>query len=605
MTVRRVQGRESPTWGSIMRHSGFCSFLRGYGAAVLPIAALSLCFASGCKSACRPGTVLQNGSCVRPANTEDAINADGGPVAVASAADGGRTQPGQGVTTSSQQEATQPQQSGPGVNSAGSGGAPAVPESSGAMSAASAGAAAAEPPVGVTSEDPCKDSPGRNFCDGKTLVLCTPDGTTESRNECETEAFCLTGVVSGTCAVCQPGLFVCEGPELSLCDATGQYVPQQTCSDSEPCNAATGTCTTLLCAPNSTVCDRSGVFRICNETGDAWLEERPCGAGLCDMESGCLACAPGASACSPDGSALMVCLDDGSDYQMMACEPRNDCYTAACAGGLCRSNPRADGESCGSGRACINGSCVTQVCRPGETGCSGTMTRTCSGDGTRWIAGTECGARGTECEPGTCEEGVCVSKPARDGTSCNSGRGTCYSGECGECADGTTNACATPARSCGAAHRTCRNGTWGECVADGCPQNQSCQDKARDGYACLPSTTPSGCKNCTFDGRSLTCDCPKADNNGDFRSTLAWSSACSPTQSITICSGQMACKDCLQQIYDQGSFDSSCTGCTYNFKSLTCQCKDRAGNTVTASTYDLPCPSGFSNNDGKLVCPGG
>jgi hypothetical protein len=503
--------------------------------------------------------------------------------------------------------ATPPQKSGSGINTAGSDAVPAAPESrpAGPMSASFAGAASAEPPVDVTSGDACQDSPGRNFCDGMTLVGCTPDGATASRSECDTEAFCLTGLASGTtCAVCQPGLFKCDGSELSLCNVAGQFVPQHECANAEPCNAATGTCTTLLCTPNSTVCDRNGVFKTCNATGEAWLEERPCGAGLCDMTSGCLACVPGASACSPDGSGLMVCAPDGSDYHMMACEPRNDCYTATCVGGLCRSNPRADGEPCGAGRVCINDSCVAQVCRPGEMACDGTATRTCSADGTKWIAGTECGTGGTECEPGTCQAGVCVSKAVRDGTSCNSGRGTCYAGECGECTDGTTSACDTPAQSCGAAHRTCSKGTWGECVADGCPQNQSCQNKASNGYACLPTNTP-GCKNCTFDGRTLTCDCPKADNKGDFRSTLAWSSACSPTQSITVCSGQMACKDCLQQIYDQGSFDASCTGCTYNFKSLTCQCTDNAGSTVTASTYDLPCPSGYSNNNGKLVCPGG
>jgi hypothetical protein len=70
------------------------------------------------------------------------------------------------------------------------------------------------------------------------------------------------------------------------------------------------------------------------------------------------------------------------------------------------------------------------------------------------------------------------------------------------------------------------------------------------------------------------------------------------------CSGQLSCIDCFEQLKQQGSFDTTCTGCVYNYKSLVCDCLKKDKTTVRAEYYfdNGPCPSGLSNDDGRLTC---
>ena len=384
----------------------------------------------------------------------------------------------------------------------------------------------ANPPV---ASGPCAGRAGESVCNGAVLELCDSTGNTMSSQACISADLCQIGITTGACAMCSPGAFRCDGAMLMQCDGTGSYEPAQQCASADLCNEASGACTPMKCMPNTKACDSSGTLRTCNADGSAFLEQLPCGQGLCDSQNGrCNMCVPGAKTCSASGNALMTCSADGQ---------------------------RMDSN--------------------------------------------QCPASGNQCTSSSCRLGACSVEDNASGSPCSSGGTVCDgSGKCVECLDGAKQACTA---QCGAGTRTCSGGKWGDCTMNtACPADQDCRDSKGNGYHCLPTGGYlDSCANCSFANGSLTCTCTTANNGGTFTSTLKVT--CSG-DAITNCSGQLSCEDCFQQIVDQGTFNSSCKDCNYNYKSLTCSCLNKDKMYVTSTLTRLPCPAGIDNIDGVLTC---
>jgi hypothetical protein len=300
--------------------------------------------------------------------------------------------------------------SGPGSNDHGDSNAPSHSGESGADAttgaAATAGAAA---PSG-----PCASQPGGTVCEGAQLHHCDAKGGVSTSETCMSEALCEIGAPHGACAVCAPQTFQCEGTQLQECNDSGQYALKATCDTAALCMETAGACTPMLCSPNSKQCGGDGTLRICNADGSAFEQEAPCGVGLCDGTNGrCNVCRPGAKRCS--GASVLTCSSDGQNETMMACTPRDTCWSAACTGsGNCQQTPAPANTKCATGVCDGLGSCVgcltnancsaNQVCDPGSRSC---MEKPC-GNG-QYDPGESCEiAAPNQYTGGTCNPSNCL-----------------------------------------------------------------------------------------------------------------------------------------------------------------------------------------------------
>jgi len=117
--------------------------------------------------------------------------------------------------------------------------------------------------------------------------------------------------------------------------------------------------------------------------------------------------------CVDDWTVPITCID-GDLCEDVDCDDANDCTNDECdpTNGTCINAPVDDGTECDGGAGiCSNGECVlVDLCE--DVDCND---------------GNEC--TNDECDP---TDGSCSNPPAEDGTTCDSGAGTCSNGECVE-----------------------------------------------------------------------------------------------------------------------------------------------------------------------------
>lgn len=247
------------------------------------------------------------------------------------------------------------------------------------------------------------------------------------------------------------------------------------------------------------------------------------------------------------------------------------------------------------------------------------------GDGAKNALGDACGA-GSECEGGTCHNGICVSPtPVDNGADCTMGAEckslVCTSGKCAtgaaladavclnkeECASGLCTSGKCVLKADGAA---CTQGS--ECSGGTC-YNLLCTSKKGDGTTCSADTDCAGgtcyalkCTSKKSDGTACTADTDCAGN-------VCYSSKCAKTctKSTDCTSGDSCGSDdgkrlfCYTPAYDKdiGKFcgiDGACG-------SLTClgTTGDALAFCSTSCKTDLDCPPAFTcekQTGGKTYC---
>lgn len=233
---------------------------------------------------------------------------------------------------------------------------------------------------GCTSSDKCVDNMGGKLCLGTPLDI-------DDQNAC-TDDKCNGGAVtheplSGTgcdiganqCATgqCQTG--VCSSVPKSDGSA---------CGDNQTCQS--GQCGSATCAPACGECQ------------------------FCDVQGG-------AASCKASGNGGS-CNDDG-----------NPCTDDVCNGGGCSHPNKSDGVSCGGGKICQSGSCISAQCNPacGECQVCNQDTLICQAAGN----GVGCSDDGNPCTNDVCSGGGCSHPNKSNGLSCGGGK-TCENGVCSD-----------------------------------------------------------------------------------------------------------------------------------------------------------------------------
>jgi hypothetical protein len=247
-----------------------------------------------------------------------------------------------------------------------------------------------------------------------------------------------------------------------------------------------GQCTAGTCTSNAD----------CGTGGTCDTTKKKCTAGACSVDVNCGTSGGvcGGSTCTnvcltdQDCGFTATCSGATSGVTGQCSEPCGtsaDCPNTgfACSGataGRCGQKSCTSSSNCGSGRACINGSCTCTSNDDCNGGACGAMT----------CAPIACTAD-AQCGKGTCGGGTCNSVACHSNSAC--GNGTCGgTGHVGSCAAGT--ACHKDA-DCGTTG-TCGTGsgaTAGNCStnAAACHKNADC-----DSNAC-GTTTAGTCANGT------------------------------------------------------------------------------------------------------------
>ena len=364
-------------------------------------------------------------------------------------------------------------------------------------------------PVVCVAQDQCHDV---GVCNTSTGVCSNPNKTNGTScndgNACTQTDTCQAGTCTGSNPVvcvaqdqchqvgtCNPSTGVCSNPAKSngaacndgnACTQT-DTCQSGTCTGSNPvvCSALDQCHVAGVCNPSSGVCSNPNITdgTTCND-GNACTQTDTCQSGTCT------------------GSNPVVCsaLDQ--------CHVAGVCNTST---GVC-SNPNiADGTSCNDGNACTQAdTCTTGVCAGVLVVC---------------VAQDECHTAGT------CNQLTGCSNPTKpDGTSCDSGQGTCLSGVCNGqsctdssqcpstyCVDGycCNQACAGQCEACNLP------GALGNCGAvTGAPQSPrpacandnsgcggQCDGTLLDANACVYPTTQCRSPQCVDGIATLAASC--------------------------------------------------------------------------------------------------
>lgn len=247
---------------------------------------------------------------------------------------------------------------------------------------------------------------GNSSCSGGQKLECSPDGQTETLDDCPVSTpYCIG---AGNCVQCT---------QASHCPAVGE--------------CATRTCDNNTCTP----------IPVDVNT--------PCSGGVCDGAGNCVECVSPAQCGADTECANPTCNDNECDVQNEPddtdcsggvcngsgacvectspshCSASGQCHTATCSAGSCGESPKDSGEACtggycnGSGSCvectsdshcggatpvCLNGACVQ--CSPaGADICASScsrQTRSCSSTGT-WQNDTLCAG------DAYCSDGACVT----------------------------------------------------------------------------------------------------------------------------------------------------------------------------------------------------
>lgn len=355
--------------------------------------------------------------------------------------------------------------------------------------------------------DPVKGCVLDNVLEGHP---CDPSGQVPvppvcKKNQCDGQGACVqVPVDDGT--LCDPG----TPPEPCTAYAchAGECLPSQGCDDDNPCTedscvSGTGTCqhtplTGGTCEDDDPCTVQESCFAgMCVGKPDPCDDQNSCTDDRCAKETGCVhlpldgaACDDGDSCTRDDAcqggkckpGAYLVC-DDGNRCTTDRCDPKT---------GACEFTPTTsvcdDGDPCTDPDQCQNGQCLgmpkdcddqdpctADSCQPG-TGCVHPVIpgcKPCSSD-------PDCND-GNPCTVDTCTAGECLYDPLT-GTECNDGNpctiedqcqeGACVSGPAKDCDDG--NVCTDD--SCDPSTGECARGFNTLACDDGnlCTQKDQC-----------------------------------------------------------------------------------------------------------------------------------
>ena len=367
--------------------------------------------------------------------------------------------------------------------------------------------------VGCTKSEDCAAS--ANEC---AVALCGKDGTCATQPIAKDTPCGAPGAGgkcdgAGKCVSCIDGEKKCDGAVPSLCTA-GSWIALPACSgDKAVCNA--GECVACAqpsdCAPSANECLSASCSAQHSCGFSAKAQNSICmgGAGKCDGAGQCDVCQPGTKVCN--GDAVLACGNNGQYGALVACggatpkcDPQsaacvacydgsqcpqsgNACLQAACTSNQCGFVPKAQGAACPGGTC--NGAGQCYVCQPGSTVCSGNQVLTCNAMGqydaplvcsggtpycdpqspscVQCVSAANCPASGSSCITATCNGNACGFANAPNGTACmvGSDAGSCSSGACNVCANGTTR-CKAGAND---VPQLCVSGGWVDQAACGAP----------------------------------------------------------------------------------------------------------------------------------------
>jgi hypothetical protein len=296
---------------------------------------------------------------------------------------------------------------------------------------------------------------------GGTCQDCGPTGkpcyntTCGGCNGCLSGGTCLDGTTSAACGtsgglcqdcgatnrICAQGVCTCQG-----CMSSGTCVPG---TDNAACGTGGGSC------------------ESCSSTG------KTCSAGTC-VCNGCLSgstCVAGKSStqCGTGGAQCQNCASNGR-----SCSSSSTCVCTGCLTGTTCYTSSA--SHCGtSGAACDNCSAKNEYCSGGSCQCAGCHSGGDCYDSTVTHCGTGGGscqvcASSNECQDPVCNGGSCGTTAKTDTTSCSSGAGQCFDGNCCTgCISGSTCWVGNAVDHCGVGGAACQACTLPQtCVAGTC-----------------------------------------------------------------------------------------------------------------------------------------
>ncbi len=289
----------------------------------------------------------------------------------------------------------------------------------------------------VCHEDACHErtcEPGKKFCNGQTVQLCSDDGAVGTLVEtCAFNQHC--DAASGTCVsnTCTPGAKVCDKNVAAICaaDGTGPAPGGTDCS----MNAGVcflGDCKPKVCDPNTTYCKGSSVYQ-CADNGSREAFKSSCPSyTFCEpITATCRyqVCSPNSMGCN--GQVATTCKADGSGYAADGtdCSATGKlCVNGNCAPKVCEPNSyyckNGNVYSCGDGTSeslystcaptnyCNDTTspptCSALKCTPNGLACNGQVATTCNADGSGYVSGgTDCTATGKVCVNGNCLPKIC------------------------------------------------------------------------------------------------------------------------------------------------------------------------------------------------------
>jgi hypothetical protein len=350
---------------------------------------------------------------------------------------------------------------------------------------------------------------------------------------------------------------VVDPPEI--CEATSSDQPCPTsCDDGDPCT------TDML----------TGSAEECNAMCSSTPITRPMPGDEC--------CPPGANAAN-DSDCETKC-GDGVVTGSETCDPASNkpCPTSCDDGDRCTTDMLV-----GSAAQC-NAMCVNMGQRETPERCDG-RDNDCNGMVDDGVANA-CGG--------------CTRLSNAPGTSCTVGMGACMATGMYECSGKEAVRCS--AREGRGSAEVCGDRIDNDCngQTDECPSGQSCVTSGSRMACSLPLPPGSyrnSCSGCIYDGRTL--ECANCDNGTGGSPSSSLRAPCASGQSIANCYGTLGCRDPVSVVIQQGTYDESCTGCSYDECSLRCtSCGDGTGKFFDTTTRDFPCPSGIENCFGRLQC---
>lgn len=323
------------------------------------------------------------------------------------------------------------------------------------------------------------------------------------------------------------------------------------------------------------------------------------GAGETDVDCGgpCAPCTDG-KRCARNADCAAQSCSDG--YCGPACFGLRQRCGATCVDTA--SDPLNCGACdtpCPTGEACVAGSC-RGICQGGARFCGSSCVDTGSNPQHCGGCGLSCGA-GQQCIAGACSTPCAVGQQVCNGACVSISRDAQHCGGCNQpCAPGMGCIGGNCAFGCPSPFLLCNNGTvcadsandpnfCGGCTGL-CPQlpnaPRTCSGalcrlgQCFAGFADCNSVPDDGCE--TDLGLPASCGaCGRACPGGDF---------CALGR---CCAGLPA-----------GTYQATCQNCEACEGLLTCICRDAAQNMVPTSIPLGPCPGGFTNCNGVLMCAG-